>query len=242
MTGLTQRDTDAGNGAQQSFGGDHPSGAVDLLDVGAGTKRFFTGAGEDGDTDIKEINRTGRMVTTETLLHAIPRRGVPLVGHCIGMGMTLALHYDLRLAKGAVLGYPEVRHGMISAVSALHLPQVIPSAQALEMLLAGRDVSATWAKIWGSSWPRPIGGRHDSRGNTSRRCRPPRTPRNVLRRTSDAERAEIEARCKRWLRRTTILQGRRTFPAADDDGYDAGGNVPRLRRSGGARTGPGRSS
>ena len=51
-----------------------------------------------------------------------------LHGYCIGMGMTLALHCDLRLAaKDAVLGYPEVKHGMISAVSALRLPQVMPA-------------------------------------------------------------------------------------------------------------------
>ena len=50
-----QRDTYAGNGAQQNIGGDHPSGAVDLLDVGTGAKRFFTGAGEDGNADVRVI-------------------------------------------------------------------------------------------------------------------------------------------------------------------------------------------
>jgi enoyl-CoA hydratase len=113
--------------------------------TGAGPKAFCAGS------DIKEINRTGRMVATETLLRAIPGVGIPLMkpviaalhGHCVGMGMTLALHCDLRLAaKNAVLGYPEVKHGMISAVSAMHLPQVIPSAQAMEMLLLARNYSA----------------------------------------------------------------------------------------------------
>jgi enoyl-CoA hydratase/carnithine racemase len=113
--------------------------------TGAGPKAFCAGS------DIKEINRTGRMVSTDTLLKAIPGVGVPLVkpviaalhGFCIGMGMTLALHCDLRLAaKNAVLGYPEVKHGMISAVSAMHLPQVMPSARALEMLLMARNISA----------------------------------------------------------------------------------------------------
>jgi enoyl-CoA hydratase len=57
--------------------------------------------------------------------------------------MTLALHCDLRIAsKNTVLGYPEVKHGMISAVSAIRLPQVIPSARAMEMLLLARNVSA----------------------------------------------------------------------------------------------------
>jgi enoyl-CoA hydratase/carnithine racemase len=113
--------------------------------TGAGPKAFCAGS------DIKEINRTGRMVSTDTLLRAIPGVGIPLMkpvvaalhGHCIGMGMTLALHCDLRLAaKNAVLGYPEVKHGMISAVSAMRLPHVIPSAQAMEMLLLARNYSA----------------------------------------------------------------------------------------------------
>ena len=120
---------------------DDPRVRVAVL-TGAGDKAFCAGS------DIKEINRTGRMVTTDTLLRAIPGVGIPLVkpviaalhGYCIGMGMTLALHCDLRLAaKDAVLGYPEVRHGMISAVSALRLPHVIPAARALEMLLLARS-------------------------------------------------------------------------------------------------------
>jgi enoyl-CoA hydratase/carnithine racemase len=113
--------------------------------TGAGSKAFCAGS------DIKEINRTGRMVSTDTLLQAIPGVGIPLMkpviaalhGYCIGMGMTLALHCDLRLAaKNTMLGYPEVKHGMISAVSAMHLPQVMPSARALELLLLARNISA----------------------------------------------------------------------------------------------------
>jgi enoyl-CoA hydratase/carnithine racemase len=98
------------------------------------------------------------MATTETLMRALPGVGVALAkpviaalhGYCIGMGMTLALHCDLRLAtKDTVLGFPEVRHGMISAVSALYLPQVIPSARALEMLLVARNITAEEALRWG---------------------------------------------------------------------------------------------
>lgn len=113
--------------------------------TGAGEKAFCAGS------DIKEIHRTGRMATTETLMRALPGVGIPLHkpvigalhGFCIGMGMTLALHCDLRLAaRNAVLGYPEVRHGMISAVSAMRLPQVIPQAKALEMMLLARNMTA----------------------------------------------------------------------------------------------------
>ena len=113
--------------------------------TGAGEKAFCAGS------DIKEIARTGSMATTETLMRALPGVGIPLDkpviaaihGFCVGMGMTLALHCDLRLAaRNAVLGYPEVKHGMISGVSAMRLPQVIPQAKALEMMLLARHITA----------------------------------------------------------------------------------------------------
>jgi enoyl-CoA hydratase/carnithine racemase len=181
---------------------DDPAVRVAVL-TGAGEKAFCAGS------DIKEINRTGRMVTTDILLRAIPGVGVPLVkpviaalhGYCIGMGMTLALHCDLRLAaKDAVLGYPEVRHGMISAVSALHLPQVIPSALALEMLLIGRNISAEEAWRWGlvnavvddvaaeaERWAVTIAGYSPAAVQATKRLA------TFWRRSSDAERSEIEA-------------------------------------------------
>jgi enoyl-CoA hydratase/carnithine racemase len=112
--------------------------------TGAGDKAFCAGS------DIKEINRTGSMASTETLMRALPCVGIPLDkpviaamhGFCVGMGMTLALHCDLRLAaRNTVLGYPEVKHGMISGVSAMRLPQVIPQAKALEMMLLARNMT-----------------------------------------------------------------------------------------------------
>jgi enoyl-CoA hydratase/carnithine racemase len=123
---------------------DDPAVRVAVL-TGTGPKAFCAGS------DIKEINRTGKMVSTDTLLRAIPGVGIPMVkpvigalhGFCIGMGMTLALHCDLRLgAKNAVLGYPEVKHGMISAVSAMRLSQVMPNAFALELLFTARNIAA----------------------------------------------------------------------------------------------------
>ena len=171
--------------------------------TGAGTKAFCAGS------DIKEIVRTGRMVRTDTLLRAIPNVGIPLSkpvigalhGYCIGMGMTLALHCDLRLAaKGTVLGYPEVKHGMISAVSALRLPQVIPSACAMEMLLMARNVSAEEALRFGLlnavvddvqaealKWAATIAGYSTSAVQATKRLA------TFSRRLSKAESAEIEA-------------------------------------------------
>jgi E-phenylitaconyl-CoA hydratase len=115
---------------------------------GTGPKAFCAGS------DIKEINRTGRMVSTETLLRAIPGAGIaldkPVVaalhGYCIGFGLTLAIHCDLRLASSdAVLGFPEVKHGMISGVSATYLAQLIAPGAALEMLLLGETIDAAEA-------------------------------------------------------------------------------------------------
>ncbi len=181
---------------------DDPQVRVAVL-TGAGDKAFCAGS------DIKEINRTGRMVTTETLLRAIPGVGVPLAkpviaalnGYCIGMGMTLALHCDLRIAaKDTVLGFPEVKHGMISAVSALRLSNVIPSARALEMLLMARNISAdeAWrfglvntvvddARAEAEAWAATIAGYSPAAVQATKRLA------TVSRRLSEAERAEIEA-------------------------------------------------
>src|SRR5713101_799169 len=181
---------------------DDPQVRVAIL-TGAGDKAFCAGS------DIKEINRTGRMVSTDTLLRAIPGVGIPLLkpviaalhGYCIGMGMTLALHCDLRLAaKNTVLGYPEVRHGMISAVSAMRLPQVIPGARALEMLLVARNISAEEAMRIGllnaivddvhaeaEAWASTIAGYSPVAVQATKRLA------MFARRSFDAERAEIEA-------------------------------------------------
>jgi enoyl-CoA hydratase/carnithine racemase len=179
-------------------------GAVRVAVVtGAGTKAFCAGS------DIKEINRTGRMVPTETLLRAIPGAGIaldkPVIaalhGYCIGFGMTLALHCDLRLAaKDTVLGFPEMRHGMISAVSAIRLPQVIPSVRALEMLLLGRNYSADEALRMGllnavvedaqgeaQAWAATIAGYSPAAVQATKRLA------LFARSSSEAERAEIEA-------------------------------------------------
>ena len=171
--------------------------------TGAGPKAFCAGS------DIKEINRTGRMVTTEVLMRAIPGVGIPLVkpiiaalhGYCIGMGMTLALHCDLRLAaKDTVIGYPEVKHGMISGVSALHLPRVIPNALAMEMLLMARNISADEALRWGlvnavvddvmaeaEKWAETIAGYSPAAVQAHKRLA------TFSRRLSEAEQAEVEA-------------------------------------------------
>jgi len=119
-----------------------PSVRVAVIE-GAGPRAFCVGS------DVKEIARTGGMVSTDDLLNAIPGLGVPLDkpvvaalhGHCVGFGMTLAIHCDLRIVQeGARMAFPEVPHGMISGVSAVRLPRMLPQALAMEMLLTGRPL------------------------------------------------------------------------------------------------------
>jgi enoyl-CoA hydratase/carnithine racemase len=115
---------------------------------GAGEKAFCAGS------DIKEIQRTGTMVSTDTLMKAIPGIGVelhkPVIaalhGFTIGMGLTLAIHCDFRIAgEGARFGFPEVQHGMISGISAVTLPGIVGEPFALDMMLSGRVIGAAEA-------------------------------------------------------------------------------------------------
>jgi enoyl-CoA hydratase len=114
-----------------------------IMLCGAGDRAFCAGS------DLKEIRRTGRMVSTEVLLRAVPGAGVdlekPVVaalhGHTLGMGLALALHCDLRIAQpDARLAFPEVTQGMISGFSALRLPDIVGPGKAMEYLLLGRPI------------------------------------------------------------------------------------------------------
>src|SRR5690606_22079740 len=73
-----------------------------------------------------------------------------LHGHVLGMGLNLALHCDFRIAHpDASFGFPEVRHGMISAAGAAALPVVTGPTRAMELLLLGHPIGATQALEWG---------------------------------------------------------------------------------------------
>src|ERR1700756_3894837 len=119
---------------------------------GAGEKAFCSGS------DVKEIQRTGAMVTTDTLMRALPGVGIelnkPVIaavhGFTIGMGLTLAIHCDFRIAAvGSRLGFPEVQHGMISGISAITLPGIVGEPVALDLMLSGRTIEASEALACG---------------------------------------------------------------------------------------------
>ena len=72
-------------------------------------------------------------------------------GHAIGIGMTLALHCDIRLmATGAKYGIVQVRRGVLpDAHSHWSLPRIAGFAHAAELLLTGRHFTAEEAVSMG---------------------------------------------------------------------------------------------
>ncbi|WP_063899960.1 enoyl-CoA hydratase/isomerase family protein [Burkholderia stagnalis] len=119
---------------------------------GAGPRAFCAGS------DIKEIQESGEMVTAQVLADAIPSIGVRLTkpviaalhGYTIGMGLTLAIHCDVRIAApNSTLGFPEVQYGMLSGISAVNLPAIIGEAAALDLMLSARLIDAQEALTLG---------------------------------------------------------------------------------------------
>lgn len=115
---------------------------------GNGERAFCAGS------DMKEIRETGEMVGTDDLANAIPGIGFELTkpvvaalhGFTIGMGMTLAIHCDIRIAHPAtVFAFPETQHGMLSGISAVTLPALVGEAVALDIMLTGRRLTAAEA-------------------------------------------------------------------------------------------------
>jgi enoyl-CoA hydratase/carnithine racemase len=74
-------------------------------------------------------------------------------GPCIGYGLTGLLFCDFVIASTeAVFCYPEVAIGTPTIVGALRLPQRVGWANAMELLLTGKPMSAERAKEIGLVW------------------------------------------------------------------------------------------
>jgi enoyl-CoA hydratase/carnithine racemase len=72
-------------------------------------------------------------------------------GTCLGSAMELALFCRYRIcADGAVLGFPETTFGLMPGCGgSIKLPGIIGKARAMELLISGRNFSATEAYNWG---------------------------------------------------------------------------------------------
>jgi enoyl-CoA hydratase/carnithine racemase len=131
--------------------------------TGAGDA-FCAGAdlGGGGDTfAAPSEEREGSLLTAKREFSSSPVRPTaweirkPVIaamnGHAIGIGMTLALHCDVRfMATGAKYGIVQVRRGVLpDAHSHWTLPRVAGFAHATELLLTGRHFTAEEAVAMG---------------------------------------------------------------------------------------------
>jgi len=123
--------------------------------TGAGDKVFSAGA------DLKSW--IGRKVTMSSLWQTqrgmLLNRGLeiwkPVIaainGHCLAGGMTLMLATDIRVtADHATFALSEVKRGIIAANGGTQrLPEQLPHAIAMELLLTGDAIDADTAARWG---------------------------------------------------------------------------------------------
>ncbi len=119
---------------------------------GAGEQAFCAGS------DLKEIHATAQTASSEVLARALPGVGIdlrkPVIaalhGHTLGLGISLAIHCDFRIARtDTQFSFPEVRHGMLSGFSAITLPALIGEAAALDIMLSARTFDAPRALAMG---------------------------------------------------------------------------------------------
>ena len=74
-------------------------------------------------------------------------------GPCVGYGLTGVLFCDFVIAStDAVFGFPEVAIGVPTIVGAIRLPPRVGWANAMELLLTGKPMSAERAKEIGLVW------------------------------------------------------------------------------------------
>lgn len=123
--------------------------------TGAGTRGFCAGA------DLR-ANRGSEpplddpywlMQTTDSLESGL-EVWKPIIaainGHALGIGLTLAVACDFRIAADhATFGYPEVRLGLPTVMGAIRTPAIIGLANSLELLLIGERIDAQTALKWG---------------------------------------------------------------------------------------------
>jgi len=120
-------------------------------DLGGGGETFAAAREEHG----RSPHHAGRAFTSSPVRPTAWEIRKPVIaamnGHAIGIGMTLALHCDMRLmATGAKYGIVQVRRGVLpDAHSHWTLPRVAGFAHATELLLTGRHFSAEEAVAMG---------------------------------------------------------------------------------------------
>lgn len=123
-----------------------------IVIYGEGERAFCAGS------DLKETQEKGRTVTTDILARSLPGVHQPLNkpviaalhGFTLGLGISLAIHCDYRIAHPDTrFSFPEIHHGMLSGFSAITLPLLIGESRAMDLMLSGREFSAQQSLDWG---------------------------------------------------------------------------------------------
>jgi enoyl-CoA hydratase/carnithine racemase len=99
----------------------------------------------------------GRAITADVqaVVNRLERLDVPSVallhGHCLGMGLELALACDFRIGTPELkLGLPEVQIGLIPDVGGtMRLTRLVGVARAKELILTGRQIDSATAERYG---------------------------------------------------------------------------------------------
>lgn len=134
--------------------------ALDRLDAEPSLRvGILTGAGKGfcAGMDLKAFVRGERPSTDERGFAGIVERppSKPLIaaieGFAVAGGLEVALSCDLIVAaRGARLGIPEVKRGLVAAAGALlRLPRRIPYHVAMELALTGEPIDAERAAVLG---------------------------------------------------------------------------------------------
>jgi enoyl-CoA hydratase/carnithine racemase len=123
--------------------------------TGAGDKVFSAGADLKSwigrKVNLSELWQTQRGMLLNRGLEIWKPVVAAINGHCVGGGMTLMLATDIRVsADHATFSVAEVKRGVIAANGGTQrLPQQLPHAIAMEMLLTGDAIDAQTAARWG---------------------------------------------------------------------------------------------
>jgi enoyl-CoA hydratase/carnithine racemase len=136
----------------EDFGAD-PAVRVVVL-AGAGDKAFVSGADisqfEAQRSDPEAVQRYEEIAEgAQARLYAFDKPTVAMIrGYCLGAGVNIATACDLRIAaEDARIGIPAAKMGLGYRASATkNLVDVVGAANAREMLLTGRHLSAAEAK------------------------------------------------------------------------------------------------
>jgi len=120
--------------------------------TGAGDKAFCAGADlktfEGGGSRERQGGPALGITQVGGLLpHTVGTVSKPTIaainGYCLAGGLEIAMACDIRIAsETATFGCPEVKWNLLHGYGALRLPQAIPMAVAMEMMLTGEFIDA----------------------------------------------------------------------------------------------------